>query len=96
MIFYEHTRVDGRGLDDIRPLSCEVGILPRVHGSAMFSRGLTQVLSVTTLGMVSEEQSLDGIDTQDSKRYMHQYNFPGYSVGEARTSRGPGRREIGH
>ncbi len=96
MIFYEHKRVDGRSLDEIRPLSCEVGLLPRVHGSAMFTRGLTQVMSIATLGMVSEEQSLDGIDTEESKRYMHQYNFPGYSVGEARTSRGPGRREIGH
>ena len=96
MIFYEHKRVDGRNLDEIRPLSCEVGLLPRVHGSAMFTRGLTQVMSIATLGMVSEEQSLDGIDTEESKRYMHQYNFPGYSVGEARTSRGPGRREIGH
>ena len=96
MIFYEHKRVDGRKLDEIRPLSCEVGLLPRVHGSAMFTRGLTQVMSIATLGMVSEEQSLDGIDTEESKRYMHQYNFPGYSVGEAKTSRGPGRREIGH
>ncbi len=96
MIFYEHKRVDGRGLDEIRPLSCEVGLLPRVHGSAIFTRGQTQVLSVATLGMVSEEQTLDGIDTEESKRYMHQYNFPSYSVGEARPSRGPGRREIGH
>ena len=96
MIFYDHTRVDGRTLDEIRPLSCEVGLLPRTHGSAMFSRGLTQVMSVTTLGMVSEEQELDGIDNQTEKRYMHQYNFPAYSVGEARASRGPGRREIGH
>jgi len=96
MIFYEHTRVDGRTLDEIRPLSCEVGVLPRVHGSAIFTRGLTQVMSIATLGMVSEEQELDGIDTETSKRYMHQYNFPAYSVGEARTSRGPGRREIGH
>ena len=96
MIFYEHTRVDGRTLDEIRPLSCEVGLLPRVHGSSMFTRGLTQVMSVTTLGMKSEEQELDGIDTETEKRYMHQYNFPAYSVGEARTSRGPGRREIGH
>jgi len=96
MIFYEHKRVDGRSLDEIRPLSCEVGLLPRVHGSALFTRGLTQVMSVTTLGMISEEQELDGIDTEKSKRYMHQYNFPGYSVGEAKTSRGPGRREIGH
>ena len=96
MIFYEHTRVDGRTLDEIRQLSCEVGLLPRVHGSAMFTRGLTQVMSITTLGMKSEEQELDGIDTETEKRYMHQYNFPAYSVGEARTSRGPGRREIGH
>ena len=96
MIFYEHKRVDGRKIDEIRPLSCEVGLLPRVHGSALFTRGLTQVMSVVTLGMVSEEQELDGIDTQTGKRYMHQYNFPGYSVGEAKTSRGPGRREVGH
>ena len=96
MIFYEHKRVDGRKLDEIRPLSCEVGILPRVHGSALFTRGQTQVLSVATLGMISEEQTLDGIDTEESKRYMHHYNFPSYSVGEARPSRGPGRREIGH
>ena len=96
MIFYEHKRVDGRAIDEIRPLSCEVGILPRTHGSAVFTRGQTQVLSVVTLGMMSEEQELDGIDTEKSKRYMHQYNFPAYSVGEARASRGPGRREIGH
>ena len=97
MIFNEHKRVDGRTLDEIRPLSCEVGLLPRTHGSALFTRGQTQVLSITTLGMMSEEQTLDGIDTtEDAKRYMHQYNFPSYSVGEARPSRGPGRREIGH
>ena len=96
MIFVEHKRVDGRKLDEIRPLSCEVGILPRTHGSALFTRGQTQVLSVATLGMISEEQTLDGIDTQESKRYMHHYNFPSYSVGEARPSRGPGRREVGH
>ena len=96
MIFYEHKRVDGRAIDEIRPLSCEVGVLPRTHGSAIFTRGQTQVLSVATLGMMSEEQELDGIDTEKSKRYMHQYNFPAYSVGEARASRGPGRREIGH
>jgi len=96
MIFYDHVRVDGRNLDEIRPLSCEVGLLPRVHGSSMFKRGLTQVMSITTLGMKSEEQELDGIDTETEKRYMHQYNFPSYSVGEARPSRGPGRREIGH
>ena len=96
MIYYEHKRVDGRAIDEIRPLSCEVGILPRTHGSALFTRGQTQVLSVVTLGMLSEAQELDGIDTETEKRYMHQYNFPGYSVGEAKTSRGPGRREIGH
>ena len=96
MIFYEHKRVDGRALDEIRPLSCEVGILPRTHGSALFTRGQTQVMSIVTLGMKSEEQELDGIDTETAKRYMHQYNFPAYSVGEARPSRGPGRREIGH
>ena len=96
MILKEHKRVDGRKLDEIRPLSCEVGLLPRVHGSALFTRGQTQVLSVATLGMTSEEQILDGLDEEESKRYMHHYNFPAYSVGEARASRGPGRREIGH
>ena len=96
MILEEHKRPDGRGLTDLRPLSCEVGVLPRVHGSAIFTRGQTQVLSVATLGMKSEKQMLDGIDEEESKRYMHQYNFPAYSVGEARPSRGPGRREIGH
>ena len=96
LIYNEHKRPDGRKIDEIRPLSCEVGVLPRVHGSALFTRGLTQVLSVATLGMISEEQILDGLDNEDSKRYMHHYNFPAYSVGEARPSRGPGRREIGH
>ena len=96
LILEEGKRVDGRGIYDIRPLSCEVGLIPRVHGSGMFTRGRTQVLSIATLGMVSEAQILDGLDTEESKRYMHQYNFPGYSVGEAKTSRGPGRREIGH
>ena len=96
MIFKEHKRPDGRRIDEIRPLSCEVGVLPRVHGSAIFTRGQTQVLSVVTLGTKSEEQELDGLDEEESKRYMHQYNFPSYSVGEARPSRGPGRREIGH
>ena len=97
MIYFEHKRVDGRKLDEIRPLSCEVGLLPRTHGSALFTRGQTQVLSIATLGMISEEQILDGIDTlEETKRYMHHYNFPSYSVGEARPSRGPGRREIGH
>ena len=96
LILDEGKRVDGRGIYDIRPLSCEVGLIPRVHGSALFNRGRTQVMSIVTLGMKSEEQMLDGIDTEESKRYMHQYNFPGYSVGEAKSSRGPGRREIGH
>ena len=96
MILKEHKRPDGRKIDEIRPLSCEVGLLPRVHGSAIFTRGQTQVMSIVTLGMKSEEQMLDGIDEEEAKRYMHQYNFPPYSVGEARTSRGPGRREIGH
>lgn len=96
MIFNEHKRVDGRAIDEIRPLSCEVGVLPRTHGSALFTRGQTQVLSVATLGMISEEQTLDGIDNEESKRYMHHYNFPSYSVGEARPPRSPGRREIGH
>ena len=89
-------RVDGRGLDEIRPLAAEVGLLPRTHGSGMFTRGQTQVLTIATLGLVSEAQELDGIDGVSSKRYMHQYNMPSYSVGETRPSRGPGRREIGH
>ncbi|MEG1774356.1 MAG: polyribonucleotide nucleotidyltransferase, partial [Oscillospiraceae bacterium] len=89
-------RVDGRKLDEIRPLSAEVGLIPRVHGSALFTRGQTQALTITTLGAISEAQILDGIDSDERKRYMHQYNFPPYSVGETRPSRGPGRREIGH
>ena len=96
MILEEHKRPDGRKIDEIRPLSCEVGVLPRVHGSAIFTRGQTQVMSIVTLGTNSEAQELDGLDEETTKRYMHQYNFPAYSVGEARTSRGPGRREIGH
>ena len=96
MIYNEHKRVDGRALDEIRPLSCEVGVLPRVHGSGLFTRGQTQVLSIATLGMISEQQILDGIDEEESKRYIHHYNFPSYSVGETKPSRGPGRREIGH
>ena len=96
MILKEHKRPDGRAIDEIRPLSCRVGLLPRTHGSAVFTRGQTQVLTVATLGMAKEEQLLDGLDEETSKRYIHQYNFPGYSVGEAKTSRGPGRREIGH
>ena len=96
MILEEHKRPDGRKIDEIRPLSCEVGVLPRVHGSAIFTRGQTQVMSIVTLGTNSEAQELDGLDEETTKRYMHQYNFPAYSVGEARTSRGPSRREIGH
>ena len=96
MIYNEHKRPDGRKIDEIRPLSCEIDLIPRVHGSAMFTRGQTQVLSIATLGMASEEQILDGIDEETGKRYMHQYNFPSYSVGEAKPSRGPGRREVGH
>ncbi len=93
---YEGKRVDGRGLDDIRPLAAEVGVLPRVHGSGLFTRGQTQVLTVATLGPVSDAQKIDGLDEEDTKRYMHHYNFPSYSVGETKPSRGPGRREIGH
>ncbi len=89
-------RVDGRGIDEIRPLNAEVDLLSRVHGSGMFTRGQTQCLSVTTLGPMSNAQMLDGIDEQTEKRYMHHYNFPSYSVGETKPSRGPGRREIGH
>ncbi|MBR2405095.1 MAG: polyribonucleotide nucleotidyltransferase, partial [Clostridia bacterium] len=92
----DHKRVDGRQIDEIRPLSASVGILPRTHGSGLFSRGQTQVLTVATLGAVSESQTIDGIDEETSKRYMHHYNFPSYSVGETKPSRGPGRREIGH
>lgn len=95
-ILKEGKRVDGRRLDEIRQLSAEVGILPRTHGSGLFQRGQTQVLTTVTLGAMGDVQMLDGIDTEETKRYMHHYNFPGYSVGEAKTSRGPGRREIGH
>ena len=92
----EQKRVDGRGMDDMRPLASEVSLLPRVHGSGLFTRGQTQVLTVATLGPVSDAQKLEGIDEEDTKRYMHHYNFPAYSVGETKASRGPGRREIGH
>ena len=92
----EQKRVDGRAMDQMRPLAAEVGLLPRVHGSGMFTRGQTQVITAATLGPVSDQQLLDGIDGEEFKRYMHQYNFPSYSVGETRPSRGPGRREIGH
>ena len=92
----EQKRVDGRRMDQIRPLDAEVSLLPRVHGSGMFTRGQTQVLTTCTLAPMSEVQLLDGIDTEETKRYMHHYNMPGYSVGEAKSSRGAGRREIGH
>ncbi|MCL2546384.1 MAG: polyribonucleotide nucleotidyltransferase [Oscillospiraceae bacterium] len=92
----DNKRVDGRDMLDVRPLASEVGILPRVHGSGMFTRGQTQVLTSVTLGTIGDQQKLDNIFEEESKRYMHHYNFPPYSVGEARPSRGPGRREIGH
>lgn len=92
----EQKRVDGRRMDEIRPLAAEVGLLPRTHGSGMFTRGQTQVCSVATLAPVREQQLLDGIDPEDTKRYMHHYNMPGFSVGEAKAARSPGRREIGH
>ena len=97
MILKDHLRPDRRGLDEVRELTAEVDILPRTHGTGMFSRGQTQVLAVTTLAPLSETQRIDGLDELDvSKRFMHHYNFPPYSVGEARASRGPGRRDIGH
>ncbi len=97
MILKDHKRPDGRAIDQIRPLAAETDIIPRVHGSAMFTRGQTQICTVTTLGPLSDAQKLDGLDEQEtSKRYMHHYNFPAYSVGETKPSRGPGRREIGH
>lgn len=92
----EKLRVDGRNVDEVRPIQCEVGVLARTHGSSLFTRGETQILNVCTLGSLSDEQILDGLGVEDSKRYMHHYNFPPYSVGEARPMRGPGRREIGH
>jgi len=95
-ILEEGVRVDGRKLDEVRPVSCRVGLIPRVHGSALFNRGLTQVLSITTLGTPGDAQELDDLHPVDEKRYMHHYNFPGFSVGEVRPSRSPGRREIGH
>ena len=97
MILKDHKRPDGRAIDQIRPLAAETDIIPRVHGSAMFTRGQTQICTVTTLGPLSDAQKLDGLDeAETSKRYMHHYNFPAYSVGETKPSRGPGRREIGH
>ncbi|OSB19428.1 polyribonucleotide nucleotidyltransferase [Clostridium sporogenes] len=96
MLLNEDRRPDGRAFDEVRPISCEVGILPRTHGTGLFTRGLTQVMTVATLGALGDVQILDGIAEQESKRYMHHYNFPSYSVGEVRPLRGPGRREIGH
>jgi polyribonucleotide nucleotidyltransferase len=96
LILNERRRPDGRALDEIRPISCEVGLLPRAHGSALFKRGQTQVLTVTTLGASDEEQRLDSLGEEETKRYMHHYNFPPFSVGEVRPLRGAGRREIGH
>lgn len=96
LILHDRIRPDNRAMDEIRPIWCEVGPLPRTHGSAIFTRGQTQVMSVTTLGALGDMQTLDGLDENVEKRYMHHYNFPAYSVGEARPSRGPGRREIGH
>ena len=97
MILKDHKRPDGRAITEIRPLAAEIDIIPRVHGSAMFTRGQTQICNVTTLAPLSEAQKLDGLDEfETSKRYIHQYNFPSYSVGETKPSRGPGRREIGH
>lgn len=92
----DNKRVDGRKMDEIRPLAAEVGMLPRVHGSGLFTRGQTQVMTICTLGPVSDSQKLEGLDEEEGKRYMHHYNFPAYSVGETKASRGPGRREIGH
>ena len=97
MILKDHKRPDGRALDQIRPLAAEIDIIPRVHGSAMFTRGQTQICDIVTLAPLSEVQKVDGLDANvTTKRYMHQYNFPSYSVGETKVSRGPGRREIGH
>lgn len=95
-ILYKGIRPDGRKLNEIRPIWCEVGMLPRVHGSGIFTRGETQVLTTCTLGMISEAQELDGLEKEEYKRYMHQYNMPGYTTGEAKPLRSPGRREIGH
>ncbi|MDD7793802.1 polyribonucleotide nucleotidyltransferase [Clostridium sp. 'White wine YQ'] len=96
MLLKEHRRPDGRRFDEIRPINCEVNVLPRTHGTGIFTRGLTQVMTVATLGAIGDVQVLDGIGEEQSKRYMHHYNFPAYSVGEVRPLRGPGRREIGH
>src|SRR5581483_1585658 len=96
MILNENKRVDGRDTKTVRPLSAAVGLLPCAHGSGLFQRGETQVLTIATLGMPSEEQKIDTLEPEEAKRYIHHYNFPPYSVGETRPMRGPGRREIGH
>ncbi len=96
MITHEKIRPDGRELEEVRPISCEVGLFARTHGSGLFTRGQTQVLTITTLGSIGDEQIIDGLDPEYTKHYLHHYNFPGFSVGEARPSRSPGRREIGH
>ena len=97
MILKDHKRPDGRAITQIRPLAAEIDIIPRVHGSGMFTRGQTQICTITTLAPLSEMQRIDGLDENEvNKRYMHHYNFPSYSVGETKPSRGPGRREIGH
>ena len=95
-LLVDKKRVDGRRMDEIRPLASEVGVVPRVHGSGLFTRGQTQVLTIATLGTLSDAQKLEGLDDEDTKRYMHHYNMPGYSTGEAKAQRSPGRREIGH
>src|SRR6202030_3974851 len=94
-IVEEGVRMDGRGLKDVRQIPVEVGVLPRTHGSGLFTRGQTQALTIATLGSMSDQQKLDGLSLEEFKRYMHHYNFPPFSVGEARPLRGPGRREIG-
>lgn len=96
MITHEKIRPDGREVEEVRPVSCEVGLLPRTHGSGLFTRGQTQILTVTTLGPLGDEQIIDGLGPETTKHYIHHYNFPGYSVGEAKPIRSPGRREIGH
>ena len=96
MVLMNKTRPDGRRFDEVRPISCEVSLLPRTHGTGLFTRGLTQVMTVATIGALGDVQILDGLGDEESKRYMHHYNFPAYSVGEVKPLRGPGRREIGH
>ena len=96
MILDEGVRIDDRKLDEVRPIWCETGVLPRVHGTGLFKRGQTQALSAATLAPLSEAQRIDGLTEQTEKRYMHHYNFPGYSTGEPKPPRSPGRREIGH